>query len=72
MGINRAELLFKFTSAAVETEALSGKDSQSIIPAEYWHATPDAVYISSGPGRMYRITAGGIDAVDRPLAGKGA
>ena len=69
MGINRAETLFKFTSAAVETEALSGKNSRSIIPSEFWHATPDAVYISSGPGRMYRIRACGIDAVDNGTDG---
>jgi hypothetical protein len=69
MGINRAEPVFKFTSAAVETEALSGKNSRSIIPSEFWHATADAVYLSNGPGRMYRITALGIDAVDNGTDG---
>jgi hypothetical protein len=69
MGINRAETLFKFTSAAVETEALSGRNSRSIIPAEFWHATSDAVYISSGPGRMYRITARDISMVDNGTDG---
>ena len=69
MGINRAEPLFNFTSTAVETTALSSDDSRAIIPAEYWHATPDAVYISSGPGRMYRVTARGIDEVDNGTDG---
>lgn len=69
MGVNRAETLFKFTAAAVETEALSGKDSRAIIPAEYWHSTGSAVYLSCGPGRAYRITAQGIDAVDNGTDG---
>lgn len=69
MGINRAETLFKYAAAAVDTEALSGKKSKAIIPAEYWHSNSTAVYLSNGPGQAFRITAQGIDAVDNGTDG---
>ncbi|MEI6149782.1 MAG: toprim domain-containing protein, partial [bacterium] len=61
--INRSETAFKFVQAAIETEGLSER-STGIKPATFWAATPTVFYLSSGPGRMARMSAGRVEIVD--------
>jgi putative DNA primase/helicase len=63
MSVNRAERLFQFAASAVETEGLSDR-SRGIEPATYWASRPGAIYLSNGPGRMARLTAGRVELVD--------
>jgi hypothetical protein len=62
--INRTDLLFRFVMSAVETRALSPEHSTGIIPEKFWAARPGALYLSSGPGQMCKITAERVEFVD--------
>ena len=64
LGINRADSLFKYAIAEVETVALSGKQSTAILPESYWASRPGAIYMSNGDGSVIKITAQGINTVD--------
>jgi hypothetical protein len=61
--VNRADAVFKYIIAAVETESLSSR-AQGIVPESFWAYRPGAVYLSSGDGQAVRIKAGGIETVD--------
>ncbi|NLE41296.1 MAG: hypothetical protein GX615_05640, partial [Lentisphaerae bacterium] len=67
LGVNRSERVFQFAASAIETEGLSAR-ATGIIPAAYWagrlSGDAPAIYISSGPGRMARITPGAVEIVD--------
>ena len=67
--INRADPIFKFVEAQIETTALAGQGSVGIIPECYWAAGKDAIYLSNGDGAMLRITAGKVDLVDNGTDG---
>ncbi len=63
LALNRAETVFKFVQAAVETEGLSDR-SELIEPEKFWASRPGAFYLSCGPGRMARISAEKVEFVD--------
>jgi hypothetical protein len=67
--INRADALFKFVIAAVETEALSGNRTTGILPESFWASRPGAIYISNGDGQAAKITADGVQLVDNGTDG---
>ena len=68
LAVNRSEPLFKYVAAGVETEGLSER-ATGIDPAVFWAATTTAFYLSCGPGRMARISAGRVDMVDNGTDG---
>lgn len=61
--VNVARPAFKFIDGAVQTEALSSRSS-CIMANYYWSATNSAVYITSGPGRVIRVSDCAIDVCD--------
>jgi hypothetical protein len=67
--INRADALFKYVIAAVETEALSGERTTGILPESFWASRPGAIYFSNGDGRAAKITANGVQLVDNGTDG---
>jgi hypothetical protein len=67
--INRADALFKYVIAAVETEALSGERTTGILPESFWASRPGAIYISNGDGQAAKITASGVQLVDNGTDG---
>ena len=69
LAVNRADNLFRHVQAAVETAALSSTAASAILPAAYWHATPDAVYLSNGDGQLVRVTARGLELCDNGTDG---
>ena len=64
LAVNRADNLFRHIQAAVETAALSSTAASAILPAAYWHATPDAVYLSNGDGQLVRLSARRLELCD--------
>jgi hypothetical protein len=64
LAVNRADGLFRHIQAAVETAALSSTAASAILPASYWQATPEAVYLSNGDGQLVRLTACGLELCD--------
>ena len=64
LGINRADVLYKFTFAEIETAALSKNKSTPILPEAYWASRPGAIYLSNGDGHIVKITADGVLLVD--------
>ena len=68
LAVNRGENLFRHIQAAVETAAL-GPTASAILPASYWQATPDAVYLSNGDGQLVRLTARGLELCDNGTDG---
>ena len=69
LAVNRADNLFRHIQAAVETAALSSTAASAILPASYWHATPDAVYLSNGDGQLARLSARGLELCDNGTDG---
>ena len=67
--INRADALFKYVIAAVETEALSGERTTGILPESFWASRPGAIYISNGDGQAAKITAIGVQLADNGTDG---
>lgn len=67
--LNRADSLFKFVTAAVETEALSGPGTVGIVPESFWAARPGLIFLSCGDGRAVRIGARAVDLVDNGTDG---
>ncbi len=68
LGINRADRTFSFIQSAVETEGLSER-ATAIEPSTFWAARPGVIYLSSGPGHMARVSAGGVTMVDNGVDG---
>jgi hypothetical protein len=64
LAVNRAENLFRHIQSAIETAAVSSTAASAILPASYWHATPDAAYLSNGDGQLVRLTARGLELCD--------
>jgi 5S rRNA maturation endonuclease (ribonuclease M5) len=67
--VNRADPVFKYIVAEVETVALSGQQSTGIVPEVFWASRPDAIYLSNGDGVMMRITAEQVETVDNGTDG---
>ena len=68
LSINRADALFKYCLAEVETAALNAS-STAIMPEAYWAARPGAIYLSNGDGRMLKTTAAGLALRDNGTDG---
>ena len=66
--MNKGERHFQLIQAAVEVEALTDR-AQAIEPAAFWASRTGACYVSSGPGRMTRMTAAGVECVDNGTDG---
>jgi hypothetical protein len=62
--VNRADTLFRFILAAVETVALSGSQTTAILPESFWASRPGAIYISNGDGRAVKVTPCNVQLVD--------
>ncbi len=69
IGLNQADPFFKVAHNACLNEAMTGRSSSSVDPEAYWASRPGAVYISSGPGQMCKITAFHYDMVDNGTDG---
>jgi len=67
--VNRADALFRFIIAAVETEALSGEHTTAILPESFWASRPGAIYLSNGDGQAVKITAAAVQLVDNGTDG---
>jgi hypothetical protein len=67
--VNRADPIFKFIAAQIETVALAGKQTVGIIPDSFWASRPDAIYLSNGDGLIVRITPGKVEIVDNGTDG---
>lgn len=63
LAVNRAERVFSFVTAAIQDEGLSPR-STAIIPATYWTADKDHIFLSCGAGRMAKIGADGVTMTD--------
>ena len=64
LAVNRADAVFKYVSAEVETAALAGAISKPILPEAFWASRPAAVHLSNGDGRAVRVTKAGPELVD--------
>lgn len=64
LGINRADSVFRFVLAAIETAALSGSQTTGIIPENFWASRPGAIYLSTGDGAAVKITRDSVQLVD--------
>jgi 5S rRNA maturation endonuclease (ribonuclease M5) len=60
-GINRAENLFAFVAAGIETAALTETRSTGISPVAYWAQREGRIYISNGDAALCRITPGQVE-----------
>ena len=69
LAVNRADGLFKFIAAQVETTALAGKQTTAILPETFWASRPGAIYLSNGDGQAVRITPGNAQLVDNGTDG---
>lgn len=69
VGINRADSLYKFIFAEVETAALSTETATGIVPESFWTARSGAIYISNGDGHAAKITADSVQLVDNGTDG---
>lgn len=67
--VNRADALFKYIAAAVETAALSSPHTTGILPEAFWAARPGAVYLSNGDGQLVKVTAQGVALADNGTDG---
>ena len=67
-GINRAERAFQFIIKGIEDESLTGQTT-GLIPEVYWAARPGAIYLSSGDGKVVKISAGKIETLNNGTDG---
>jgi hypothetical protein len=64
LAVNRAEQVFKFITAEIETTALAGSLTTGILPESFWASRSGAIYLSNGDGQAVKITPGNIQSVD--------
>jgi hypothetical protein len=69
LAVNRADAVFKFIASQVETNALAGKQTTSILPESFWASRPGAIYLSNGDGRAVKITPGDVQLADNGADG---
>jgi hypothetical protein len=67
--INRADNIFKFIAAQIETVALAGKQTVGIIPESFWASRPGSIFLSNGDGAIARIVPGKVEIVDNGTDG---
>lgn len=67
--VNRADSVFNYLCAGIETAALSGETTTAILPDAFWTSREGAVYISNGDGHCVKITAAGVAMVDNGTDG---
>lgn len=68
-GVNRADTKYKFFIAGIETASLNDKHSQGIIPARFWQAKDNCIYISNGDGHICKVSAGKYEICDNGTDG---
>ncbi len=66
--MNRADTLFRYVQATVETAALSDA-ATGILPEAFWASRPGALYLSASDGRLVRLTASGPELLDNGTDG---
>jgi len=64
LSINRADPIYKYVLAEIETAALSDTHSTPILPEAYWACRPGAIYLSNGDGHAVKITAECVQLAD--------
>ena len=69
LSVNRADTLFRFILAGVETAALSSTHTTAIVPESFWAARPGALYLSNGDGSAVKLTANGFELMDNGTDG---
>ena len=69
LNVNRADALFKFILAAVETAALSGSKTTGILPESFRASRPGAIYLSNADGSLVKIAASGVQMADNGTDG---
>ena len=69
LAVNKADAVFKYVAAQVETTALAGEQSTAILPESFWASRPGAIFISNGDGQAVRITPGDVQLVDNGTDG---
>jgi hypothetical protein len=69
LAVNKADSVFKFIQAQVETTALAGSQTKGILPESFWAARPGAIYLSNSNGRIAKITPGNVQLVDNGTDG---
>lgn len=61
--INREASGFKYLMSLVDDAAMSEDCSRGVVPSIMWERKGDAVYISNGDSRMYRLSGGAVEDV---------
>ncbi len=69
VGVNKADSVFKFIHAQVETSALASQHTRGILPESFWASRKGVIYLSNGNGHAARITAGKVEIVDNGADG---
>jgi len=69
LAVNKADAVFKYVAAQVETTALAGEQSTAILPESFWASRPGAIFLSNGDGRAVKITPGDVQLVDNGTDG---
>jgi len=64
LGVNKADAVFKYIAAQVETVALAGSQTTGIFPENFWASRAGAIYLSNGDGSITKISAGKVEIVD--------
>jgi len=67
--VNRADTIFRFITAQIETAALSGEQTTGILPESFWVSRPGAIYLSNGDGALVKITTGNAELADNGTDG---
>ena len=67
--INRESSGFKYLMSLIDDAAMSDDCSQGVVPSVMWERKGDAVYISNGDSRMYRLSGGAVDDVQNGTDG---
>lgn len=67
--INLKDSLWGKVQSAVDTEAMTGADTEAVVPSQYWARKGEALYLSNGDGAMVRVTREGLDEVDNGTDG---
>ena len=69
LAVNKADAVFKYVAAQVETTALAGEQSTAILPESFWASRPGAIFLSNGDGRAVKITPGDVQLCDNGTDG---
>lgn len=67
--LSRENKIFKFMMALIEDMTMSAEVTQRVRPSKEWERKGDAIYVSNGDSRMYRVTAAKIEDVSNGTDG---